>query len=270
MVKFKKTFYKIVNEGNKLSIRFANYRADVDYIYDAFKTKDGDDDYMYIAAYPGSKRLDIADTIISASSDIPLNETIEEYREKVRDNYEILAYDKYKFIYGLLVLVTKSMDFNQKIGTAAESAIRNGTMNKKGLFFGSPNPDEGNKIFGLENMWTKDGNIVEGLLKYNDTLYYKSAFESTDDLTGYRPLNTIGLVHDSGYVSAMASDRSYSIIYPTELNGSSSTYFTSYYHSPSAIDDNIHHFVMGSLMNEHSHLINMRSDINIGGTRLTI
>ena len=67
MIKFKKNYYQMKTNGNKLSIRFANYRVSPDYLYDAFKDKDGDNDYMYIAAYPGSKRLD--GNILSASSE---------------------------------------------------------------------------------------------------------------------------------------------------------------------------------------------------------
>ena len=84
MIKFKKNYYQMKTNGNKLSIRFANYRVSPDYLYDAFKDKDGDNDYMYIAAYPGSKRLD--GNILSASSDIPLNETMSYYRDNKTDD----------------------------------------------------------------------------------------------------------------------------------------------------------------------------------------
>lgn len=267
MIKFKKNYYQMKTNGNKLSIRFANYRVSPDYLYDAFKDKDGDNDYMYIAAYPGSKRLD--GNILSASSDIPLNETMSYYRDNKTD-YELMAYDKYKYLYGLLVLITKSMDFNKKIGTAANSTIPNGTMNKKGLFYGNQNPDEGNKVFGIENLWSVNGTIVEGLIKHNNKMYYKAAAGFNDDISNYHLLNTQHLTHGSGFISGISSDKSHSIIYPTTLAGSSSMYTTSYYHSPSLIDDNNYHFTMGSAISQYAHMMNMRSDLSEGNMRLVL
>lgn len=270
MIKFKKNYYKMMTKGNKLQIRIANYRADSEYISDAFKS-DTDKDCMYIAAYPASKRGD--NPLGSSSSDTPITDTLVNLRELRDENYELYAYDKYKYLYCLLAILTKSLDFNKKIGTGASVDLPNGTMNTAGLFYGDSDPNHGNKVLGIENLWSRLGTLTEGIIKNNDILYYKSHTGFTEDIRDYRPiLPKIGMpmVLGSGFVSKWGTDVLNTIMYPTSLHGSSTTYTTAYYHSESIIDNKNYHYTIGSSINDYIQMGNVRSDLDSGQTRLVL
>lgn len=139
-------------------------------------------------------------------------------------------------IQDLLVLMAKSTDTQGKYGSGRSasgntSAIGQGTMNTKGMFWGSNDQTSGVKVFGMENWW---GNLWRGLagwINANGTQKVKLTqgthdgttvgdynFDGTGYLTveGATPVGTSG-----GYISEMKT-KPYGRI-PFQASGSATT-----------------------------------------------
>ena len=111
--------------------------------------------------------------------------------------------------------------------------IANGTMDKKGLFWGHNNTTshEGVKVFGIENFWGNAWDRVAGYINKNGTIYVKDTWSTVDGSTvvgyndtanGYKKIGTIG-TYSSNYISRRDAIPM-SGFFPVEANGSSSTY----------------------------------------------
>ena len=189
MIRLKKNYYKMEKTNTKLKIRIANYRVDPTYSYDAFKGPYGNEDYMYIGAYPGSVRW--FGKLGSSSSDTPMVEDLDTYRTIIPTGYRAASVDKFNYLFCAATLILKSFDFNRRIGTTNVN-LTNGTMNTKGLFYGTLDPNKGNKFFGIENLWSDLGTMVEGIIKKDNIFYYKTR-GGYEDLNTYTIINTENL-----------------------------------------------------------------------------
>jgi hypothetical protein len=107
-------------------------------------------------------------------------------------------------INGLLVLISKSLDtqgaFGRGIETGSQTAKEayvTGSLNDKGLFYGSSGSSTAVKVFGMENWWGCTWRRTAGLIGVANNIYkYKMTYGTSDGSTanGY---NTNG----SGYLS---------------------------------------------------------------------
>lgn len=101
----------------------------------------------------------------------------------------------------LLVLIGKSTDtqtvFGQGVTGGTSAAISTGTMDKRGLFYGSTGITAGVKVFGIENYWGNIWHRINGLINDNGTLKYKMT-HGTQDGSAANGYNTTG----SGYLTA--------------------------------------------------------------------
>lgn len=138
-------------------------------------------------------------------------------------------------IQDLLTLMAKSTDGQNAYGKGVcggGSAIGQGTMNTKGLFWGANNQTSGVKVFGMENWW---GNIwravagwiyTSGIQKVKITRGVKDGSSAIDyNLTGdgYQSIPSSTLSGTSGsYISATLSTDFGRL--PVRVNGSGSTY----------------------------------------------
>ncbi len=138
-------------------------------------------------------------------------------------------------IQDLLVMMACSTDGQTAFGYGvcnASAAIAPGTMNTKGMFWGSNNKTSGVKVFGMENWWGNLYRRTAGWMYVNGTQKIKltrgthdgsSATDYNTDGSGYISVSGSGLSGSSGgYISGMlATD--YGRL-PSVVAGSSSTY----------------------------------------------
>lgn len=155
---------------------------------------------------------------------------------------EVLA-DR-QLINDLLTMMFKSTDLQVTAGmgvVSASAAIAPGTMNTKGMFWGSNDKTSGVKVFGMENWWGNIWRRIAGWMYVNSVQKVKLTRGTKDGTTvadynitgdGYLSLSDSALSGSSGgYISGMKTERHGR--YPKTLSGSSTTYEadTCYYNS---------------------------------------
>lgn len=91
-------------------------------------------------------------------------------------------------IQDLLVMMARSTDSQGKYGTGRcasgnTSAIGQGTMNTKGLFWGSTDQTSGVKVFGMENWWGNLWRRIAGWINANGTQKIKITWGTHDGST---------------------------------------------------------------------------------------
>lgn len=113
------------------------------------------------------------------------------------------------------------------------SAIGIGTMNGKGMFWGSNNQTSGSKLFGMENPYGNLWRGTAGLINSNGKILYKMTYGTQDgstgigynfDGSGYKQMPGTIAGTSGGYISHMgiAEDA----VLPVTISGSDSTYYT--------------------------------------------
>ena len=127
------------------------------------------------------------------------------------------VYCDYIFVALLCCLISKSMNTQAKFGSGRtasgnSSAIGQGTMNGKGMFFGKSNGTDGVKVFGMENFWGNLYRRVRGLINVNGSYRIKMTYDQTDGSTvdGY---NTDG----SGYINAGSIGTTATWVFPKHM-----------------------------------------------------
>lgn len=147
------------------------------------------------------------------------------------------VYADWVFLAMMEVLISKSMNTQEKFGygrcaSGNSSAIGQGTMNGKGMFWGSSDQTSGVKIFGMENTHGNLWRRIAGLINDKGTVKIKLTYGKQDGSTveGYNLDGSGYISHGSisgtsgGYTSHMnISDRGIS---PNTISGSDSTYYT--------------------------------------------
>ena len=147
-------------------------------------------------------------------------------------------------INGLLVLLSKSLDtqgaFGRGIETGSQTAKEayvTGSLNDKGLFYGSSGSTTAVKVFGMENWWACVWHRTAGLVGAANNIYkYKKTYSTADGSTadGY---NTDG----TGYLSVGNKPTANNYIkkmqyglwgcLPTETGSYSTQYWKDYYYN---------------------------------------
>lgn len=251
MIEFPKVAYKVEKKGNIIDISISNKLIDDTWSYEAFYSEDGLrelKDYMYISAYEGW--IDSENKLRSLSNKIPTaNNTIYNYRSYARNNgntYSMISIAKRMYISLLTILVTKSLDIKTSIGLGVSDleynigenrAIKSGTMNTKGLFYGNNSGKDGLKVFGIENFIGNLSEFTEGLVRVENNLYYKTSYPYNDNGSGYRLIGEYP-PNDSGWVKAVNVIDG--LLIPSEYDAASNNYFSSYVYMP---EDNTLNYV---------------------------
>ena len=136
----------------------------------------------------------------------------------------------------LCILISKSTNSQTKFGygrcaSGNNSAIGQGTMNGKGMFFGKSDQTSGVKVFGMENPWGNLWRRIAGLINANGTVKLKLTYGKQDGSTveGYNTTGSGYISHGTmagtsgGYTSHMnITNRG---ITPETISGSDSTYY---------------------------------------------
>jgi hypothetical protein len=148
-------------------------------------------------------------------------------------------------INGLLVLISKSIDTQGSFGRgidsgsqAAKESYVTGSLNDKGLFYGSTaNGDTAIKVFGMENWWALVWHRTAGLIGgANNTYLYKLTASTADGSTasayntnGFGYLSIDGKPASSNYVKQMKFGAWGWL--PFEVGAYSTQYYKDYYYN---------------------------------------
>lgn len=193
-------------------------------------------DHFYTPIYFGSNVSNKLRSISGQANMVSQNATTEINYAKANGNdwyTEVLA-DRL-LIQDLLVMMGKSTDGQTVYGKGrcdTNSAVNTGTMNSRGMFWGSNNGTDGVKVFGMEHFWGNLWRRTAGWMNVNGTQKVKltrgtkdgsTASDYNTDGNGYKtvsgatPSGTSG-----GYISSMKTEGFGRI--PITASGSSSTF----------------------------------------------
>ena len=193
-------------------------------------------DHFYTPIYFGSNVSNKLRSISGRANMVSQNATTEINYAKANGNdwyTEVLA-DRL-LIQDLLVMMGKSTDGQTVYGKGrcdTNSAVNTGTMNSRGMFWGSNNGTDGVKVFGMEHFWGNLWRRTAGWMNVNGTQKVKltrgtkdgsTASDYNTDGNGYKtvsgatPSGTSG-----GYISSMKTEGFGRI--PITASGSSSTF----------------------------------------------
>lgn len=247
MVGIPKVYWKIVDNGdNTANIYFSDEQVDTDFHCWSHIDNNGNEiDYCYMPIYTGSV---VSNKLRSLSGKAPINNdngtaeiTYAKANNLTSDTiwYTEVFSDR-MLINLLLLLIGKSTD-TQTIfgnghyagGSSASSNIVAGTMNNKGLFYGTNGTGKGVKVFGMEHWWGNQFRRIAGWIIDNGTQKIKMTYGQSDgstvdgyttDGTGYIKIpNSTPSGSSSGYISKL-SFGNYGYI-PVISNGSQTTYY---------------------------------------------
>lgn len=238
MIEFAKIAYKIERNGNIIDFSISSQKIDDTWSTNAFISEDGlqtDVDYMYYSAYEGW--VDSDNKLRSLSNKTPtVNKPIFNYRSFSRNNgntYSMVSITKRMYITLLTILVTKSLNIKSSIGLGVSEldyngnniAIKSGSMNTKGLFYGDNTGTRGMKVFGIENFIGNIAEFTDGLLMSEGKLYNKISYPYNDNGTSYKLIGAYP-PKGSGWVkSVVISDH---LLIPSAYDATSNDYFSSY------------------------------------------
>lgn len=195
-------------------------------------------DHFYTPIYFGSLVSSKLRSISGASNSVSTTAANEiTYAKANGDDWytEVLA-DRL-LLQDLLVMMARSTECQTAFGygrckSSNSSAIDPGTMNTKGMFWGSSDQTSGVKVFGMENVWgnlwrrTAGWMYISGVQKVKLTRGTHDGSTATDyntDGSGYISVDGSTITGSSGgYISSMLTT-DYGRL-PSAASGSSSTY----------------------------------------------
>ena len=249
MVGIPKVYWKIVDNGDDTAnIYFSNKKVDEDFVCWSHIDNNGNEiDYCYMPIYNGSN---VSSKLRSLSGKTPIyNQTgTTEITYALANNVgnDVIWYTEVfsdrMLVNLLLLLIGKSTDTQTVFGNgyytggsqSSNSRITTGTMNTKGLFWGSNDSSMvGVKVFGIEHWWGNQWRRIAGWINNKGTQMIKLTYGQSDGSTidgyntdgtgyisiGYTPSGTTG-----GYISKIAFNENGLI--PITASGSATTYYT--------------------------------------------
>lgn len=239
MMEWPKIWVKRWEENGVYHFRCSDVQIDEDYeCWSNYDRKNNQIEHFYTPIYFGSNVSSKMRSISGQSNLVSQNASTEiTYAKANGDDWytEVLA-DRL-LIQDLLVLMAKSTDGQTAYGSGRSSsnnrsAIGQGTMNTKGMFWGSNDATSGVKVFGMENLWGNLWRRTAGWMNVNGTQKVKltrgthdgsTATDYNIDGSGY--LSVSGATpsgSSGGYIKTMKT-MPYGRI-PNAANGSATTY----------------------------------------------
>ena len=247
MMQFPKIWHRVYEDATYEYHYIANYKVNDSYkCYSNLDYSGKEIPYFYMPIYNGSV---VDNRLRSLSGKAPINANTGSAEinfanannsNNVQEWYIEQWCDR-DLIVDLLKLIGKSTDSQTVFGrgydtggSSAASLMNSGSMNTKGLFWGTNTGTDGVKVFGMEHFW---GNILRrtaGLMTSGTTVYVKMTWSTADgsSVTGYQTTSTsgyintgIGLGGTSGGYQSVVKATEYGTL-PKTASGSSSTYET--------------------------------------------
>ena len=248
MVGIPKVYWKIVDNGdNTANIYICDKKLDDDFHCWSHIDNNGNEiDYCYMPIYIGSL---VSSKLRSLSGKTPINSqsgTSEIAYAKANNLtsdtiwYTEVFSDR-MLINLLLLLIGKSTDTQTVFGNGRgynngdymSSNIVSGTMDNKGLFYGTNGTEKGVKVFGIEHWWGNQWRRIGGWINDKGTQKIKMTYGRSDGSTtdGYNETGSgyISIGGDTpsgksgGYISKMLiTDNG---LIPIIASGSATTYY---------------------------------------------
>ena len=244
----KKIWYKVVPDSDSTNetaatVYIADKQGDADYVDYAFHGRGGGQvDHFYTPIYNGSY---ISSKLRSLSGQTTGNSqegtTEITYATNNGAGWYTEDWADATLINYLLLLIGKNANTQAQFGnghytggSSASNLLKTGTMNTKGLFWGTNGTGSGVKVFGMENWWANIWRRTAGLILDGSTLKVKMTYGTEDGstTTGYNTTASgyISLSYtlpSGGYVIKMKVTK-YGLI-PFSTGGSDSTYWCDYF-----------------------------------------
>ena len=236
MVEFKKRWYRYSKNGNILTFEVSDFdRSDEGFTDLAFRPSSDTNlpanDFMYYGAYEayvksGSAELLDTSTILSLSgksvyTGYTFSEACEHISYRYGNDVTIENYVKRCYVLGLAMLVTKTRDLQNAIGVGYNNVNyremeETGTLDAKGLFYGTASTINCIKCFGIENLWGNGRSYCGGIKSVSSTtLGVASGFDFTNNniYTQVAVSNDMDLT-EGGYIFSMIPGLDGAIITP--------------------------------------------------------
>ena len=261
----KQIWYKIVpdsGDNTSASVYIADYQVDEDFRAWSFINNQGDMvDHFYTPAYNGTLDTNGKLRSISGKTYSALCQGKTSAQEVTAAELNNPGTDKLWYtetfadvtlINLLLILMAKSLDTQTAFGngrcgqgSAAENMLGTGTMNDKGLFWGSNQNTYGVKVFGMENWWGNQWRRYAGHVMIDYVQKYKmtrgredgstaddySQSSTAADYNGYLTGETAPQTNN--YVKKMGFDANG--FFTKEVGGTSATYWCDYFYQNSGL-----------------------------------
>lgn len=245
MMQFPKIWHRVYEDATYEYHYIANYKVNDSYECYANLDYSGKEiPYFYTPIYNGSvvdnrlRSLSGRAPINSNTGSAEINFATANNSNGVQEWYIEQWCDR-DLIVDLLKLISKSTDSQTVFGrgydtggSSAASLMNSGSMNTKGLFWGTNTGTDGVKVFGMEHFWGNQFRRTAGLLASGTRQYVKKTWSTADgsSVTGYQQTSVTGY-RDTGVNSGGTSGGFCSVTKASELgtlngtmNGSSSTY----------------------------------------------
>lgn len=247
MIEFPKVYWKIVDNGDDTAnIYISNKQVDEDFHCWSHIDNNGNEiDYCYMPMYNGSN---VSSRLRSLSGKTPINTqtaTTEITLAKANNlTSDVIWYTEVfsdrMLINLLLLLIGKSTDTQTVFGnghctggSSASSLLTTGTLNNKGIFYGTNGSGKAVKVFGMENWWGNQWRRIAGWINDKGNQKIKMTYGQSDgstadgyntDGSGYINIGCTPSGTSGGYISKMTVTENGLI--PTVASGSATTYYT--------------------------------------------
>lgn len=246
MVQFRKVFTKVVTQndekGRRTYVYFSNVKLDSGFECYWCKRSDGTyNEYGYAPMYNGSS---VNNILRSISGQTVINtQTAETEINRARANgdgwdTETMAMNQY--LIRLFKLLFKNANSQAVLGqgksdggSSVSACLTTGTMNTRGMMWGSTSTSVGVKFMYMENFWGSQWRRYRGHVVKNGVHYVKMTKSTIDgssandynlDGTGYLPLNDIPAASGtSGGYASQSQENEYGR-FNTVMSGSATTY----------------------------------------------
>ena len=240
----KKIWWKIIpdTDGKGFTFCVANGRVDADYhAWNHYDANGNLTDHFYTPKYFGSNISSKLRSISGQSNFVSNTRNTEVTYARANNTkgaveWDTEVYADWLLVTMLCVLMAKSMNTQAAFGygrnsSSNSSAIGQGTMNGKGMFYGKSNQTEGVKVFGMENIWGNVWRGIRGLLYVSNVKKVKLTHSTIDgsevsdynfDGSGYISAGAVSGT-SGGFISHMDINEKY--ILPATIGGSETTYY---------------------------------------------
>lgn len=215
MMEWPKIWWKVVpdSDDKSASVYIADHKADEDFhCWSNVNSRGVEVDHFYTPIYNGTI---VGSRLRSISgktySDICQNKTAQQELDLAHANnpgsdvlWETEVYADIVLLQFLHILISRTLDSAKAFGegrrgqaSSASSMLGTGTMNTKGLFWGSNTTSYGVKTFGMENWYGNQWRRYLGHIMVNGTQYLKLTHGTQDGSTA-----TAYNLTASGYLTA--------------------------------------------------------------------
>lgn len=247
MVEVRRVFTKVITKndetGRKTFVYFSNVKLDSGFECWPCKRADGTyNDFFYMPIFNGSF---ISNTVRSLSGQSVMNgKTAQQEIDGARVNgngWDTETHGQNQYFIHLFKLLFKTSDSQSALGQGksnggsdAGALLKTGTMNDKGIMWGSTNIALGVKFCYMENWWANQWRRYRGHIVINGKHYVKMTKSTIDGSTvddynitgaGYIPLEDVPACSGTsgGYSSQSQESGNYGR-FSTVNSGSSTTY----------------------------------------------